>query len=247
MSNLYNGEVYEAWEETNWKMPNGERTYAVPAKEVPQNEQSHLQKIKIVWQSGPSSRRMHRMDPTEIRKRPNGTYLVDFGQNFTGRERIHLKNTMQGTTIVIKHGEMLNEDGSLYVENLRNAWQRTVYTCGTHDEEIYEPYYTFFGFRYLEISGWPGELTADQICAFAIYSDLENTGSFHCSNDLLNKLYSNIVWGQRSNFLDVPTDCPQRDERHGWTGDIQVFANIASYNMACGDFFTKWLADFFLA
>lgn len=241
MCNIYNGEVYEAWEETNWKLPGGYRTYyAVKARPV---ENTYLSKLKIVWQSGPSMRRMHKLDPVSITKRPNGTYIVDFGQNFAGRERIRLRNTMKGTTIVIKHGEMLDEDGSLYVENLRNAWQRTVYTTGTHDEEIHEPLYTFYGFRYLEISGWPGELEKDQICAFSVYSDLEKTGSFECSEPLVNKLYSNIVWGQRSNFVDVPTDCPQRDERQGWTGDTQVFANMATYNMACGDFYTKWLAD----
>ncbi len=243
MSNIYNGEVYEAWEETDWKMPGGYRTYyAVPAKEVEPNNPK-IKRLKVVWQSGPSMKHMHKMTPVSIVKRPNATWLVDFGQNFAGREQIRLKNTMQGTTIVIKHGEMLNPDGSLYIENLRNAWQRTIYTTGTHEEEIYEPLYTFYGFRYLEISGWPGELTSDDICAFAVYSNLEKTGDFTCSEPLLNKLYSNIVWGQRSNFVDVPTDCPQRDERQGWTGDTQVFANMATYNMACGDFYTKWLED----
>lgn len=246
MSNIYNGEVYEAWEETDWKMPGGYRVYAIPAKEVdPKNPK--LNNLHVVWQSGPFMRHMQKMEPVSIVKRPNHTWLVDFGQNFAGREQIRLKNTLQGTTIVIKHGEMLNPDGSLYVENLRNAWQRTVYTCGTHEEEIYEPLYTFYGFRYLEISGWPGKLTKDQICAYAVYSDLEKTGSFSCSEPMLNQLYSNIVWGQRSNFVDVPTDCPQRDERQGWTGDTQVFANMATYNMACGDFYTKWLEDLNLA
>ena len=246
MSNIYNGEIYEAWEETDWKMPGGYRVYAVPAHESDPKDPK-LKNLHMVWQSGPAIRRMHRMEPVSIVKRPNHTYLVDFGQNFAGREQIRLKNTLQGTTIVIKHGEMLNPDGSLYVENLRNAWQRTVYTCGTHKEEIYEPLYTFAGFRYLEISGWPGKLTKDQICAFSVYSELEQTGTFHCSEPLLNRLYSNIVWGQRSNFVDVPTDCPQRDERQGWTGDTQVFANMATYNMACGDFYTKWLEDLNLA
>ena len=242
-SHLYNGEAFEAWEETDWKQPGGYRTYAVAAPETDIASHAILKTIKVVWQSGADIRRMIRMEPVKIKKRPNATWIVDFGQNFTGWERIHLKNTMQGTTIVIKHGEMLNPDGSLYVENLRNAWQRTIYTTGTHDEEIYEPQFTYYGFRYLEISGWQGDLTKDQICAFAVYSNLEQTGSFQCSEPMLNKLYENIVWGQRSNFLDVPTDCPQRDERHGWTGDTQVFANMATYNMECGDFYTKWIED----
>ena len=241
MSNLYNGEFYEAWEETDWKMPGGEREYAVKANVAKDHSIAH--KTKIVWQNGPSNRRMMRMEPVSIELRENGAYLVDFGQNFTGRECFRLKNTKQGTVIVIKHGEMLNPNGSLYVKNLRNAWQRTIYTTGTHEEEIYEPQYTYYGFRYLEISGWIGELTKEDIWAYAVYSDLEKTGDFECSEPLLNRLYQNIVWGQRSNFLDVPTDCPQRDERQGWTGDTQVFANVATYNMACGDFYTKWLDD----
>ncbi len=247
-SHLYNGEIYEAWEETDWKMPGGDRFYAVAVKVADEKTYSSLSSLHVVWQSGPAIRRMKKMIPVSITKRPNATWLVDFGQNFTGREFFRLKNTMQGSTIVIKHGEMLNPDGSLYVENLRNAWQRTIYTTGTHDVEEYEPQYTYYGFRYLEISGWcGGTMTADDIYAYAVYSDLEETGSFQCSEPLLNQLYSNIVWGQRSNFLDVPTDCPQRDERQGWTGDIQVFGNVATYNMACGDFFTKWLEDLNLA
>ncbi len=247
-SNLYNGEIYEAWEETDWKLPGGDRVYAVPAEVIDEKTHPVLNTLHVVWQSGAAVRRMKKMLPVSIVKRPNATWLVDFGQNFTGREYFRLENTMQGSTIVIKHGEMLNPDGSLYIENLRNAWQRTIYTTGTNPVEEYEPQYTYYGFRYLEISGWPMEnMTADHIYAYAVYSDLQETGSFHCSEPLLNQLYSNIVWGQRSNFLDVPTDCPQRDERQGWTGDIQVFGNVATYNMSCGDFFTKWLEDLNLA
>ncbi len=244
MSNLYKGEVCEAWEETDWKMPGGDRVYAVtPGVADPENTPI-LANLQVVWNSGPVTRRMHKMLPVSITKRPNATWLVDFGQNFTGHEYFRLENTMQGSTIVIKHGEMLNPDGSLYVQNLRLAWQRTVYTTGTHAVEEYEPQYTYYGFRYLEISGWPCDtMTAENIYAYAVYSDLPETGSFHCSEPMLNQLFSNLVWGQRSNFLDVPTDCPQRDERQGWTGDIQVFANVATYNMSCPDFFTKWLED----
>ncbi len=243
-SNLYNGEFYEKWEETDWKLPGGERVYAVASSEVDEKTHPVLSGMKVVWQSGPNTRRMRKMMPVSIVKRPNATWVIDFGQNFTGHEYFRLENTMQGSTIVIKHGEMLNPDGSVYVQNLRTAWQRTIYTTGTNAVEEYEPQYTYYGFRYLEISGWPCEtMTAENIYAYAVYSDLAETGSFECSEPLLNQLYSNLVWGQRSNFLDVPTDCPQRDERQGWTGDIQVFANVATYNMACGDFFTKWLED----
>lgn len=238
MSHIYDGEIYEAWEETDWMLPGGTRAQSVAAM-----EHNTPRPMKIIWQEGPSIRRMHKLTPVSIEKRPNATYIVDFGQNFAGREHIHLGKTQKGSTIVMKHGEMLDSDGSLYTQNLRSAWQRTVYTTGNSEDASYEPQYTFFGFRYLEISGWPGELKKEDIFAYAIYSDLRKTGDFHCSEPLLNQLYSNIVWGQRSNFVDVPTDCPQRDERLGWTGDTQVFANVATYNMSCGDFYTKWLRD----
>jgi len=183
------------------------------------------------------------MKPVKITRQTSGTYLVDFGQNLTGRERLYLKNTRQGTTIIIKHGEMLNPDGSLYTENLRTALATTVYSCGTHERETYEPHFTYFGFRYLEINGWPGRLCKSQISAVVLSSDLERTGDFSSSDALLNQLYSNIIWSQRGNFLDVPTDCPQRDERFGWTGDAQVFINTATYNCDGAAFYTKWVAD----
>ncbi len=238
MSSIYNGEIYEAWEETDWMLPGGTLAQSVKALTYPLTDD-----IKIIWQEGPAIKRMLRLDPVSIEKRENYTWVVDFGQNFAGHEAFHLKNTRKGTTITIKHGEMLDSDGSVYTENLRSAWQRTEYTCGTFDDVVYEPSYTFYGFRYLEISGWPGEIEKGDIWAYAVYSELEKTGDFECSEPLLNQLYSNIVWGQRSNFVDVPTDCPQRDERQGWTGDTQVFANVATYNMSCGDFYTKWLRD----
>ena len=236
-SDIYQGERAEAWrDDTSWRLPGTKRGHVW---EVVTAEP----KVKVVWQSGEPVRRMHEIKPKEIIRRPGNTWIVDFGQNFTGRERLRLTDTHQGVTIVIKHGEMLNPDGSLYIENLRSAVAQTVYSCGTHDEEIYEPAFTFYGFRYLEINGWPGELTADQITAFACYTNLPETGDFRCTEPLVNQLYSNIVWGQRSNFLDIPTDCPQRDERLGWTGDTQVFANTATYNMYAPAFYTKWIAD----
>ncbi len=238
MSDIYMGETYYADRENeNWRIPGGDnRKFGVPVHAENPN-------VEIVWQSGESVRRIMALNPVKIIKRPSGTYIVDFGQNITGRERFTLKNTVAGTTIVIKHGEMLNSDGSLYTQNLRTALATTTYTCGASDAEVYEPTFTYYGFRYLEISGWPGELIADQISAQVIHSNLEVTGTFACSSPLLNKLYSNIVWGQRGNFLDIPSDCPQRDERLGWTGDTQVFANMATFNMFSATFYTKWIDD----
>lgn len=256
MSDIYMGETYDATEDdVSWKLPTKE-VFDETAPIVLENEAledyfsntprwSHRRSMpKIEWQSGAPVRRIMTVKPVKITKRKDAnTFVVDFGQNLTGRERFTLKNTKRGTSILIRHGEMLNDDGSLYTSNLRAAAATTHYLAGNAKSVTYEPTFTYYGFRYLEISGWPGELKEDQIEAVVIHSDLEETGAFECSNPLLNQLFSNIVWGQRSNFLDVPTDCPQRDERLGWTGDTQVFANVATYNMYCPEFYTKWIRD----
>lgn len=242
---IFMGEIYDASEESAWMTPGFKSPYETGAIVANPDEAEYglLKQASIVWQSGAPVRRMHKLLPKSIEKRPNGTYIVDFGQNFAGREEITLRNTQKGSTIVIKHGEVLESDGSLYTVNLRSAQQCTVYTTGTNALERHEPLYTFYGFRYLEISGWPGELRKEDICAYAIYSDCEGMSDFECSDPLVNRLFQNIIWGQRSNFVDIPTDCPQRDERMGWTGDIQVFMNTAVYNMSIGAFMTKWLDD----
>ena len=238
MSDIYMGETYEAFrEDEKWKYPHYNDTGWAPAPLIVNPN------VSIVWHRGANVRRTQELSPVSVTRRPNGAYIVDFGQNLAGRERFTLKNTQTGLTIVIKHGEMLRSDGSLYTENLRTAAATTTYTTGAHTVEVYEPIFAFYGFRYLEISGWPGELNPDDIKAEVIHSDLPFTGSFECSDPLLNKLYSNIVWGNRSNFLDIPTDCPQRDERYGWTGDTQVFINTATYNMFAAEFYRKWIED----
>jgi alpha-L-rhamnosidase len=199
--------------------------------------------LSIVWQSGAPVRPVMILKPESIRKRSSGTYIVDFGQNFTGRERITLKGAHAGDVIRIRHGEMLYDNGALYTENLRTSCAASIYEANDEPVQIYEPEFTFFGFRYLEICGWNGELTPDCIEGVVLASDLPQTGKFRCSNELLNQLYSNIVWGQRSNFLDIPSDCPQRDERVAWTGDTQVFCNVATYNMFSAEFYRKWIDD----
>ncbi len=241
-SDIYQGELYDAdQDDREWKLPGptpfGGQVQATDEVSVPEE-------VKVEWNSGAPVRRIMTLKPVSIKfRKQTDTYIVDFGQNITGRERIRLKNTRRGRVIVIRHGEMLNEDGSLYVKNLRSADATTTYLAGNHRSAVYEPTFTFYGFRYVEISGWPGKLTADDIEAVVIHSDLAQTGRFSCSNPLINKLFENIVWGQRGNFLDVPTDCPQRDERFGWTGDVQVFANAATYNMDSAAFYTKWIRD----
>ncbi|WP_374198575.1 family 78 glycoside hydrolase catalytic domain [Streptomyces scabiei] len=144
--------------------------------------------------------------------------------------------------MVLRHAEVL-EDGELATAPLRTAQATDRYILRGGGPETFEPRFTFHGFRYAEITGWPGELNPEDLRAVVIHSDLERTGTFESSDELLNQLHQNVVWGMRGNFLDVPTDCPQRDERLGWTGDIQVFAPTATYLYDSAGFLTSWLAD----
>ena len=236
-SDLYNGEKYDGTRLTPTGVvaelpPTSAKVQVFPSPE-----------IRVEWQSGAPVREIALLKPVSIEHLANGVIRVDFGQNFTGRERIKIKNPGRGVVITLRHGEMVNSDGSLYTANLRSAEATTTYiTCGL-EEELYEPLFAFYGFRYIEISGWPGEFTSENIAGCVISSQLPETGRFSCSNHLVNKLFENIIWGQRSNFLDVPTDCPQRDEKMGWTGDTQVFANTATYNSYAPEFYTKWVND----
>ena len=148
-----------------------------------------------------------------------------------------------GDELIVDHAEVLDKEGNFYTENLRAAKARNIYILKGNGEEFFEPHFTFQGFRYIRLTGFPGEIKPENISAVALYSDMNPTGQFSCSNPLLNQLQHNIQWGQKGNFLDVPTDCPQRDERLGWTGDAQAFSRTASYNMGVHNFFSKWLKD----
>jgi alpha-L-rhamnosidase len=144
-----------------------------------------------------------------------------------------------GTTVIIRFAEVLNPDGTMYTTNLRSARATDNYTFKGEGEELWEPKFMFHGFRYVEISGYPGVVTSGTITGIVLHSEMTPTGDFECSEPILNQLQHNIVWGQKGNFVDVPTDCPQRDERLGWTGDIQVFARTAAFNMDVVGFMTK--------
>ena len=166
--------------------------------------------------------------------------IYDFGQNIAGIIELNIKRAVKNQKIIVKHAEILKEDGNLNTDFLRTAKARLEYIC-KDGEQMYAPTYTYMGFRYISIEGIDD---ADiDVTAIALYSDLEDNGSFECSNESLNKLQSNIRWGAKSNFVEIPTDCPQRDERMGWTGDIAVFASTAVYNFRMTRFLTKWLCD----
>jgi len=168
--------------------------------------------------------------------------VIDFGQNLVGWVTMKVKGN-SGDKIKISHAEVLDKQGNFYTENLRAARCENVYVLKGGEEEIFEPHFTWQGFRYAKIEGYPGELSSDNFSAVALYSDMKQTGTFTSSNDLINQLQHNIQWGQNGNFLDVPTDCPQRDERLGWTGDAQAFSRTATFNRNVNSFFAKWLKD----
>ncbi|MBB6735955.1 alpha-L-rhamnosidase [Cohnella zeiphila] len=182
------------------------------------------------------------IEPISVRRTERGTYIYDMGQNMVGWTEVKARGA-RGAKVTLSHAEMLNPDGSLYLDNLRLAVQQDHYILRGEGEERYEPHFTFHGFRYVELIGYPGEADLTTIVGKVVHSDTPRTGSLTTSDEQVNRLYSNITWGQRGNFLSVPTDCPQRDERLGWTGDAQIFARTASYNMDVSRFFAKFVQD----
>ncbi|MGC4031739.1 MAG: glycoside hydrolase family 78 protein [Tepidisphaeraceae bacterium] len=174
-------------------------------------------------------------------------WIFDLGQNFVGHVRLKMRNQPAGQTVDLRHVEMLDANGKPYVTALRTARATDHYTTRGGAEETFEPRFTFHGFRYVEVRDVKGQPEPDTVTGVVVHSDLPFTGTFECSDPLLNQLQSNIVWSQRGNFLDFPTDCPQRDERMGWTGDAQVFIRTAAFNMEVAGFFRKWLADMAVA
>lgn len=189
---------------------------------------------------GPVVRRQQEIAPTRIWTSPSGATLVDFGQNLVGWLRVAVRGAA-GTTVTVRHAEVL-EDGELGVRPLRSAEATDRFVLSGGDD-VFEPTLTFHGFRYAELDGWPGVPTTDALTAVVVHSDLRRTGRFRCSDELVNQLHDNVVWGMRGNFLDVPTDCPQRDERMGWTGDIAAFAPSAAFLYDVAGFLGDWLLD----
>jgi len=189
---------------------------------------------------GPPVVRHEAVAPVGIWRSPSGRTLVDFGQNLVGWLRFTVQGAA-GTEIIIRHAEVL-EHGELGVRPLRSA-QATDRFVLSGEMDHFEPTKTFHGFRYAEVTGWPAELAASDLEAVVVHSDLRRTGYFECSDPMLNQLHANVSWGMRGNFLDVPTDCPQRDERLGWTGDIAVFAPSAVFLYDVDGFLRDWLRD----
>lgn len=196
----------------------------------------------IVAMSGPPVIKQEKIKVQKLIITPKGETVLDFGQNLTGWVQVKL-NGKAGDTLLLQHAEVLDKDGNFYTDNLRSAKQENRYILSGKVNELAEPHFTFQGFRYVKLRGIKGQPNLADYTAVVIYSDMPQTGQFTSSNPLINQLQHNIEWGQKGNFLDVPTDCPQRDERLGWTGDAQVFFNTAAFNRDVAGFFVKWLAD----
>ena len=223
--NLYQGDVYDETFE--------EKTHAVRVIDHP--------KGILVPQEGEIIATHEIFKPVAVIRTPKGETVLDFGQNLTGYLSFSL-TVPKGKTVVIEHAEVLDAEGNFYRENYRSAKARIEYT-GDGKPHTWKPAFTFYGFRYVRLTEFFGEVDPENFTAVVLHSDMERTGYFECSDERVNKLYHNIIWGQKGNFLDIPTDCPQRDERLGWTGDAQVFARCAAYNYNVDRFFRKWLSD----
>ena len=195
----------------------------------------------LIPQEGEMIREQDRIRARSIFTTPNGEVVVDFGQEVTGYVEFTV-DAKAGDPVEISHGEVLDKEGNFYNANYRSAKAKLYYTC-RDGKQTYKPKLTFFGFRYIRLDQFPGAPSAGDFTAIAVSSDLRRTGFMRCGHPLVNRLYENVIWGQKGNFLDIPTDCPQRDERLGWTGDAQVFIKTASYNYDVQKFFHKWLAD----
>jgi len=220
---LYDGEIYRA---------DGFANDAYPIKKFDGTLPDVIEKASVLV------RAREKMPVLSATKRGDVT-IIDFGQNFAGIIEID-PSKMNGDTLTLRHGEILCSDGSLYTSNLRKAKQQIVYHKGKTSEK-YRPEFTYMGFRYVELSG--ADYVDGLISAYAVYSDMERTGFFRCENELVQKLYDNQIWGQKSNYIEVPTDCPQRDERMGYTGDGHVFAETGAYNFDTLPFWNKFLKD----
>ncbi|MFN8239556.1 MAG: family 78 glycoside hydrolase catalytic domain [Bacteroidales bacterium] len=237
MNDIYDGEIYDAGKKlTGWDLPGyNENSW----KKV--STATYNNKVIIASESVPV-RKIQEIKPVKIFKTPKGVLIVDMGQNMVGWVRLKV-NGPKGTVVNLRHAEVMDKFGEFYTTNLRAAKCQLTYTLAGTGDEVYEPRFTFMGFRYVEVTGFPGDLKPENITGIVVHSDMRPTGSYESSNALLNQLQHNIQWGMKGNFVDVPTDCPQRDERLGWTGDAQVFCRTAAFNMDVAAFFTKWMKD----
>jgi alpha-L-rhamnosidase len=253
---LLDGETYDARKElTGWNTAGFNAgawsaveeklasSAAAPSPQSPQSFQSPQSSSPLlVSQPDQSVQVVEELKPHTITEKPNGAYVFDLGQNMVGWARLKVR-AEAGTTVRLRFAEMLNPDGTIYTTNLRGAKCTDYYTCRGGGTETWEPAFTFHGFRYVELTGLKSRPGMDAVTGVVITSAAPTTGTFACSSPLVNQLQHNILWGQHGNYLEVPTDCPQRDERLGWMGDAQIFVRTACFNNDIAAFMTKWTQD----
>jgi len=236
-SDMYNGEKYDArlemdgWDTTGFDDNTWTKVDII----------DHSKDILVAPQ-GPPVKAIEEIKPKKLITTPKGEIVLDLGQNIVGWARMKVKGK-KGDKVTLKFAEVLDKDGNFYTVNLRAAEATDTYILNGEGEEVFEPHFTSHGFRFIQVIDYPGTLSLDDITGIVVHSDIAPTGSFTTSDPMVNQLQSNIRWGQKDNFLDIPTDCPQRDERAGWTGDAQVFSMTAAYNFNVAAFYTKWLKD----
>lgn len=236
-SDIYHGETYDArlampgWNQPGWDDSSWQNAVVFPAPAA-----------KLVAKKNLPVRQQETLAAIGQTEPQFGVHVFDLGQNMVGWARIKVR-AASGVSIKVRHAEMLNDDGTLYTTNLRSARCTDVYVCKGEGVEVFEPHFTFHGFRYVELTGVVEKPQITDVLGIVMHSEIPLTGTFECSDQLVNRLQQNIRWGQKGNFLEVPTDCPQRDERLGWTGDAQVFSRTASFNRDVSAFFEKWCED----
>ncbi|WP_156759008.1 glycoside hydrolase family 78 protein [Microbacterium karelineae] len=235
-ADLYMGETYDARRAiAGWDEPGFDDSDWSAATAVPFDART------LVHPDGPPVRRTETLAVAEVIRTPSGRAVLDFGQNLVGRVRVSVPAMDPGSVVTLRHAEVL-ENGELGTRPLRAA-RATDELVSAGEAFAYEPQFTFHGFRYVEVDGWPGEVGPSAFEAVVTHTDMRRLGAFEASDPLLSRLHENVVWGMRGNFLDVPTDCPQRDERLGWTGDLAVFAPTASFLYDTSGMLGGWLRD----
>lgn len=236
-SEIYDGETYDArneqrgwnkglFDDATWKTVN----------------QVSYDKRTLTAQGTCKVQKIEEIAPLALIITEEGDTVIDFGQNLSGWVEFSVSGK-RGDSVILRHFEVLDSAGNVYLDNLRTAKQRIEYILKGEGTEVYRPHFTYQGFRYVKVEKFPQEIELDNFKAVVLHSNMEQTGHFSCSNKDINQLHHNILWGLKGNFVDVPTDCPQRDERLGWTGDAQIFCRTASYLMQTRNFFSKWLTD----
>jgi len=246
-ASLYDGEVYDArMEMPGWDKPGFDDRLWRPAVEA-----DYMVGANLVWQPNEPIRVVKTIEPVKMTEPMPGVFVFDMGQNMVGWCRLTMRGR-PGTAVRLRHAERLNEDGTVYTANLRGAEQTDRYVNRTEGEEVHEPRFTYHGFRYVEVTGkeykpWvympPFKPKPGDLVGRVFHSAGPDAGRFECSSDVINRIMRMVAWTQRGNLHSVPTDCPQRDERAGWMGDIQAFSQTAVFHMDMAAFFTKWLKD----